>query len=109
MRFLTFAFRRKLMLAILMMLALIGGRRAFADDTITFGGKTYVAKGLVGVGRLPADLRDKFGENFGSGSGLAPDPQILVARGRRLSRHHLYVARPRLQHQRHRGLPGAAQ
>jgi hypothetical protein len=26
---------------------------------------------LVGVGRMSADLRDKFGETFGSGSGLA--------------------------------------
>lgn len=28
-------------------------------------------KGLVAVGRLPAALRDKFGETFGSGSGMA--------------------------------------
>jgi hypothetical protein len=42
-------------------------------DTVTVGGLSYVNKGLVGVGRLPADLRDKFGETFGSGSGLAVD------------------------------------
>ena len=46
---------------------------ALGADTVTIGGLTYVNKGLVGVGRLPADLRDKFGETFGSGSGLAVD------------------------------------
>jgi hypothetical protein len=30
-------------------------------------------KGLVGVGRLPADMKDKFGETLGSGSGVAVD------------------------------------
>jgi hypothetical protein len=44
------------------------------EDGVTIGGLTFVNKGLVGVGRLPADLRDKFGETFGSGSGLAADP-----------------------------------
>jgi hypothetical protein len=44
-------------------------------DSVTIGGLTYVNKGLVGVGRIPADLRDKFGETFGSGSGLAVDPK----------------------------------
>ena len=33
----------------------------------------FVNKGLVGVGRLPADMKDKFGETFGSGSGMAVD------------------------------------
>jgi len=33
----------------------------------------FVNKGLVGVGRLPADMKDKFGETVGSGSGLAVD------------------------------------
>ena len=46
---------------------------ALGADTVTIGGLTYVNKGLVGVGRLPADLRDKFGETFGSGSGMAVD------------------------------------
>jgi hypothetical protein len=44
-----------------------------AADTVTVGGTSYVNKGLVVVGRIPADLRDKFGENLGSGSGLAAD------------------------------------
>ena len=33
----------------------------------------FVNKGLVGVGRLPADTKDKFDETFGSGSGIAVD------------------------------------
>ena len=33
----------------------------------------FINKGLVGVGRLPADMKDKFGETFGSGSGMAVD------------------------------------
>ena len=53
---------------------LLGGcSAALAADTVTVGGLTFVNKGLVGVGRIPADLRDKFGETFGSGSGLAVD------------------------------------
>ena len=48
-------------------------RTALGADTVTVGGLSYVNKGLIGVGRLPADLRDKFGETFGSGSGLALD------------------------------------
>jgi len=47
---------------------------AVAAGPVTVGGRTYIDKGLVAVGRLPADLRDKFGETFGSGSGLAADP-----------------------------------
>src|SRR5215467_15219871 len=46
---------------------------ALAADTVTVGGLTLVNKGLVGVGRIPSDHRDKLGETFGSGSGLAAD------------------------------------
>ena len=48
---------------------------AAAAETVTAGGLTLVNKGLVGVGRIPADQRDKFGETFGSGSGMAADPK----------------------------------
>ncbi len=48
--------------------------RAVAAEPVTVGGRTYVDQGLVAVGRVPTDLRDKFGETFGSGSGLAADP-----------------------------------
>ncbi|MBZ9773445.1 esterase-like activity of phytase family protein [Mesorhizobium sp. CO1-1-8] len=44
---------------------------ALAGSTATVGG--LVNKGLVGVGRIPAAQRDKFGETFGSGSGMAID------------------------------------
>lgn len=56
-------------------LALAPVPAAFGDDTVVIGGQTYVNKGLVGAGRIPANLRDKFGETFGSGSGLAVDPK----------------------------------
>jgi hypothetical protein len=56
-------------------LALASVPTTLAADSVTVGGLTYVNKGLVGVGRIPADLRDKFGETFGSGSGLAVDPR----------------------------------
>ncbi|UVK46066.1 esterase-like activity of phytase family protein [Mesorhizobium sp. AR07] len=46
---------------------------ALADSTATVGGTSFVSKGLVGVGRIPAAQRDKFGETFGSGSGMAID------------------------------------
>jgi hypothetical protein len=36
-------------------------------------GVAYVNKGLVGVGRIPANQKDKFGETFGSGSGMSID------------------------------------
>jgi hypothetical protein len=52
--------------------ALVHASFALGAD-ITIGGLTYVNNGIVGVGRLPADLRDKFGETFGSGSGMAVD------------------------------------
>lgn len=42
--------------------------------TGTLAEQGFVNHGLVGVGRIPADLRDKFGETVGSGSGLAFDP-----------------------------------
>src|SRR5215467_5557067 len=42
-------------------------------ETVIVGDLTFVNKALVGVGRLPSDLRDKFGETFGSGSAIALD------------------------------------
>jgi hypothetical protein len=48
---------------------------ALAAETVTIGDLVFVNKALVGVGRLPSDLRDKFGETFGSGSGIAVDPK----------------------------------
>ncbi|MDR7035088.1 esterase-like activity of phytase family protein [Mesorhizobium sp. BE184] len=48
---------------------------ALADNSATVGGTAFVNKGLVGAGRIPANQKDKFGETFGSGSGMAIDQQ----------------------------------
>ncbi len=42
-------------------------------STASLGGHAYVNHGLVGVGRLPANSRDKFGETIGSFSALTHD------------------------------------
>ena len=44
-----------------------------ADRIVTVGLQQFVDKGLVAVGRIPANQRDKFGETFGSGSGMSVD------------------------------------
>ncbi len=59
--------------AALPLFAFLLASMAAADETVTVGKLTVVNHGLVGVGRIPADQRDKFGETFGSGSGLAAD------------------------------------
>ncbi|MDQ1186198.1 esterase-like activity of phytase family protein [Agrobacterium larrymoorei] len=46
---------------------------ALAESTAAANGVSYANKGLVAVGRIPASQRDKFGETFGSGSGMAID------------------------------------
>ena len=43
---------------------------ALAAETMV-GSLRFVDKGLVAVGRIPANQRDKFGETFGSGSGMS--------------------------------------
>jgi hypothetical protein len=42
-------------------------------QTVTLGGTAFTAQGLVGVGRVAAAQKDKWGETFGSLSGLAVD------------------------------------
>src|SRR5258708_21950553 len=49
-----------------------------AGENVTIGGLTFVNQALVGVGWLPGNLRDKFGETFGSGSAIAVDPKSWV-------------------------------
>src|SRR5262245_30655530 len=58
---------------VLLLIGVLTAPAVRAADAVTVGGLSYVNKGLIGVGRLPADLRDKFGETFGSGSGMALD------------------------------------
>ena len=42
--------------------------------TVEIGGHLFVNHGLVGVGRIPASTKDKFGETFGSFSAFAFQP-----------------------------------
>lgn len=42
--------------------------------TVTVNHQTFVNQGLVGVGRMSADLKDKFGETFGSFSAFTFQP-----------------------------------
>ena len=44
-------------------------------------GVAYVNKGLVGVGRIPAAQKDKFGETFGSASGMSIDTKSWARDG----------------------------
>lgn len=44
-------------------------------STAVLGGYIFVNQGLVGVGRIPAATRDKFGETLGSFSALTIDPK----------------------------------
>jgi hypothetical protein len=53
----------------------------WAESSVTLGGFTLVNHGLVGVGRIDAALRDKFGETFGSGSGMAVDAKSWTRDG----------------------------
>lgn len=46
---------------------------AWAEGSVTANGVTIVNHGLVAIGRIPASQKDKFGETFGSGSGMALD------------------------------------
>jgi hypothetical protein len=71
-----FISRRALSIAlgVLCAASLLPGPTTRADETAMLGEMAFVNHGLVGVGRIPSDLRDKFGETVGSGSGLAADP-----------------------------------
>lgn len=45
------------------------------DEKLDFAGGSFVNHGLVGVGRLSADLRDEKGDTLGSFSSMAIDPK----------------------------------
>src|ERR1700683_1759997 len=77
-------------LATLLSVTLAALQGTLAADSINVGGRTYINKGLVAVGRLPADLRDKFGETVGSGSGLAANPKTW-SRARHRYRGTIYM------------------
>ena len=63
-----------LFVATMLLTAGESAQRAIAANTVTVDGVTLTNRGLVGVGRIPAGQRDKFGETFGSSSGMAVDP-----------------------------------
>ncbi len=56
-------------------IVLLGALPAGAQPSasVVLGGNAYVNQGLVGVGRLPAATRDRFGETLGSFSAIAFD------------------------------------
>lgn len=56
-----------------MALSMAAGQASAQVDTLSVTGGTLVNQGLVGVGRMSASLRDKYGETFGSMSGMAFD------------------------------------
>jgi hypothetical protein len=59
--------------AVLVLLPLVALPRTVqaADRVVVVNSLQFVDKGLVAVGRIPANQRDKFGETFGSGSGMS--------------------------------------
>jgi hypothetical protein len=63
------------MIALVLTVWLAPAPAARCAETVTIGDLVFVNKALVGVGRLPSDLRDKFGETFGSGSAIVADPK----------------------------------
>ncbi len=56
------------------LLLVIGPLAAQPATSVTLNEQTFVNQGLVGVGRMPANLKDKFGETFGSFSAFAFQP-----------------------------------
>jgi hypothetical protein len=66
--------RSSLLMPAALAVLLAGTAASFADNSASVDGVTYVNKGRVGIGRIPASQRDKFGETFGSGSGMSIDP-----------------------------------
>jgi hypothetical protein len=75
------SWRAAISIAALAAAALSAGTRA--ENLVTLGGVTLINHGLVGVGRIDADLRDKLGETFGSGSGMAVDAASWTREGAR--------------------------
>jgi hypothetical protein len=65
--------RSILSLTIAAQLLLTGAALVWAAESVSVGRREFVNKGLVGVGRLRAALRDQYGETVGSGSGFAAD------------------------------------
>ncbi len=56
------------------LLALVVSSATAQPATTTLNGRVFVNHGLVGVGRMSASLKDKYGETFGSFSAFAFQP-----------------------------------
>lgn len=52
----------------------LGAPSVATAQTVELNGRTYLNQGLVGVGRVAASLKDKFGETHGSFSAFTVDP-----------------------------------
>jgi hypothetical protein len=68
-------------------------------QSVTFAGAAFVNQGLVGVGRVPADAKDKLGDTLGGiGSGMVADIASWKRQGdtykRSAERAHLPVRTP---------------
>ena len=61
-------------IAVVALIAAIGCPAIAVAQSVTASDRGFVSKGLVAVGRLPTDLRDKFGETAINASGMAVDP-----------------------------------
>ncbi len=72
-------FPRLTRLALVGALMFPGSQAALAQTVIN--GSTFTLQELVGVGRLPANLRDEHGETFGSISGLFADASSWTRTG----------------------------
>lgn len=73
--------RKSIAASLLPAALLLGATAAYADQSVTFQGQTFVNKGLVGVARVPSNGIDKFGDTVSLGSGLAVLPGSWHKRG----------------------------
>lgn len=73
--------RRHAALVALAAVCLVAAQPPATAQTVVVGDSVLTVLGLVGVGRLPANLRDVHGETFGSISGLWADPAAWARSG----------------------------
>ena len=67
--------KRAAMLTVAAALLMTGWMTPASAGDVVAGGTTLTNRGLVAMGRMPANQRDRFGETFGSSSGMALVPQ----------------------------------
>ncbi|MES1152517.1 MAG: membrane autotransporter barrel domain protein, partial [Dongia sp.] len=67
---------RRCMSSAFVLSLMLAGSTAFSAEmqSVNFDGATFVNKGLVAVGRVPSDAKDKLGDTLGGiGSGMVAD------------------------------------